>query len=183
VIHGDIKSANVLLSEQRVAKISDLGTSRVASAALGTMGGTATSIGARGSPLWLVPEMVEDSDLAPSVASDVFSWAITTWEILTTSLPYHDAAGAMLVNVDKLKSRNDLVSGALRPDLDAIRPDAPRALVELLVRAWSSNPRSRLAMAAVAAQLEAILARAAAEGGAAAEDGALQLNLPGAVSP
>ncbi len=104
-----------------------------------------------------------------------------TWEILTTRLPYHDAAGAMLVNVDKLKSRNDLVSGALRPDLDAIRPDAPRALVELLVRAWSSNPRSRPAMAAVVAQLEAILARAA-EGGAAAEDGA-PVQLPGAVSP
>jgi serine/threonine protein kinase len=158
VIHSDVKAANVLLSSQRHAKLGDLGTGRVIRAASSTLTrrGTATSLGAQGSPLWLAPELVEDSELSASAACDVFSWSILSWEILTCRLPYHDAQDDMQVNLDKLKSKNDLVAGRLRPDLSAVRADAPAALIQLLTRAWSSDPVQRPRIKEIVQQMEAL---------------------------
>jgi hypothetical protein len=99
---------------------------------------------------------VEDLELSASAACDVFSWSILAWEILTCRLPYHDEQDNMQVNLEKLKSKNDLVAGRLRPDLSAVRADAPAALIQLLTQAWSSNPALRPNIKEIVQRMEAV---------------------------
>jgi serine/threonine protein kinase len=128
------------------------------------MMGTATQgAGAKGSPLWMAPELVEDPSVAPSMASDVYSWAVTAWEILTTRLPYHNEKNEVVNDILTLKAMNALVKGTLRPDVNAIRPDCPAAIITLLKKAWSSDMSERPTMAKVVDDLMRIEASAASD--------------------
>ena len=166
VVHSDIKAANILVDKRRTAKISDLGTGRVTRGLTGTstMMGTATQgAGAKGSPLWMAPELVEDPSVAPSMASDVYSLAVTAWEILTTRLPYHNEKNEVVNDILTLKAMNALVKGTLRPDVNAIRQDCPAAIITLLKKAWSSDMSERPTMAKVVDELMRIEASAASD--------------------
>lgn len=159
VVHGDVKSANVLVSDRNVAKLGDLGAARVTR----NMSGTAThtrggpSMGT-GSLLWLAPEMLDDGTLLPQCASDVYSWAVTAWEILTLRLPYHDAEGVPTVNLAKHSTLTGLITGSIRPDLSVLRVDTPPPLVALMQRAWAPTPAERPAIGDVLKELQAIVA-------------------------
>jgi hypothetical protein len=160
VVHGDIKAANVLLAERtREAKLGDLGMARVSRGLSDTLSkGTARVSGnARGSPLWVAPELVEDPDVLPGPATDVYAWAVTAWEVLTCRYPYHSAEGVPTVNIERLQSRLDLVSGKLRPDLTAVRADAPPRVVALVARAWASEPRERPTADALVREMRAVV--------------------------
>ena len=107
------------------------------------------------------------------------------WEILTCRLPYHDEQDNILVNVEKLKSRMDLVSGSLRPDLTAVRRDAPAPLLALITRCWDSEQRTRPKIGALVQQLDMIVqdwraGTAPVFGGGPADAGGL-VSLPGTV--
>ena len=157
VVHGDIKAANVLLSETRTAKLGDMGTARVTRGLDSTAtraGGTAGAGGSRGSPLWTAPELINDPTMSASKSCDVFSWAVLAWEILTELLPYHEESGEMTVNLEMLSSKMDFVKGTLRPDLSKVRDDAPPFLIALLQRAWSSDPLLRPTGEEIVALLE-----------------------------
>ena len=122
--------------------MSDLGASRVTRGLTGTSTAIATSTaggGAKGSPLWMAPELVEDPRFAPSTSSDVYSFSITAWEIISRRLPCHNDNGEMQHDVMTLKTMIALVSGLLRPDLAAVRADCPPALVALLQRGARTN--------------------------------------------
>ena len=165
VVHSDIKAANILLDKRRRAKVSDLGASRVTRGLTGTstMQATKGEGGAKGSPLWMAPELVEDQNVAASMASDVYSFAITAWEVLTTRLPYHNELGEIVHDVLTLKAMNALVRGSLRPDLSAVRADCPQSLVALLQRCWQSEPRERPTMLAAVAEIGRIMRAVSAE--------------------
>jgi hypothetical protein len=159
VVHSDIKASNVLLDGARRAKLGDLGSGRVTrglSASASALAVTATSAGAgRSSVLWLSSELVDDPKQLPSTFSDVFAWAVTAFEVLSCRLPYHGADGVLQVDVLRPRVMMDLVSGKLRPDLAAVRADAPPAVVELVRRCWAAEPRDRPEMAEVVLALEA----------------------------
>jgi len=178
VVHSDVKAANVLVDKRRTAKISDLGTGRLTRGLTGTstmMGTMTQGAGSKGSPLWLAPELVEDPTLAPSMASDIYAWAITAWEILSMRLPYHDENNQPVLNFLSLKSQNAIVSGRLRPDLVAVRSDCPASVLALIQRAWVSEPRDRPSMAkCVSILTEAVTSEATSEGNG-------DIDLPGQV--
>lgn len=173
VVHSDIKAANVVLDGARRAKLGDLGSGRVTrglSATASALAVTATSAGTgRSSVLWLSSELVDDPKLLPSTSSDVFAWAITAWEIISCRLPYHGADNLLQFDVLRPRVMMDLVSGALRPDLAAVRADTPPAVVELVRRCWAAEPRDRPEMSEIVRALEAATAALAALRNAAAE--------------
>ena len=171
VVHSDIKAANTLVDKRREAKIGDLGAGRVTRgiSATASLAGSTSAGNARGSVLWLASELVDEPSLQPSKQSDVYAWGVMAWEILSCRLPYHDEKGQLTVDVTSLRNMTAIVIGKLRPDLAAVRADAPPAVVALMQRCWAAEPRERPTMAEVADTLEAAAAATAASEPAARE--------------
>ena len=90
ICHGDLKPANILLSENVEAKLSDMGLSRV----IQTLSRSSSSQhqGLRGTMAFAAPEQLQGKDA--DLRSDIFSLAILLWELLTgkNSFPiFHQA--------------------------------------------------------------------------------------------
>ncbi len=82
LLHRDLKSANVLISESFVAKISDFGIAKRLAIHTMTM--------RVGTTRWMAPEVLTNkgSTTAYSLGSDVYSFAVVVWEMLTLQLPW-----------------------------------------------------------------------------------------------
>ncbi|GMF66369.1 unnamed protein product [Phytophthora lilii] len=81
VLHRDLKSRNILLTESLDAKITDFGASRVRS--------DATMTASVGSSLWMAPEVMMGKRYGEK--ADVFSLGVVISELDTHELPYSHA--------------------------------------------------------------------------------------------
>lgn len=73
VIHGDIKAANVLISDKFHALVCDFGLSRPADT------NTATTQHGHGSTPWMSPELLNEE--RKSFASDVWAFGMLIYEV------------------------------------------------------------------------------------------------------
>ncbi|CAM9224108.1 unnamed protein product [Choristocarpus tenellus] len=81
-IHGDLKSPNILLTRTNQAKISDFGTAQT----LDELTMLATSQGAGMTLKWSAPEILNGDTM--SLESDIYSFGIVLWEIVSRQLPW-----------------------------------------------------------------------------------------------
>ena len=123
MIHRDLKSLNILLDDNKRARICDFGLVRLKSYAPMT--------GLIGTPQWMAPEILMCST-SYDVKADVYSYGIVLWELLTGEIPYND------VPVEKLPYL--VVQEKLRP---TIPPDTPPDLANLITACWSTDPKQR----------------------------------------
>jgi len=77
VIHGDLKSANILIDSKFRAKVADFGLSQEKG-----KGGT-------GTPFWMAPELLR-GESANTAASDVYSFGIILYEVYSRRDPYEE---------------------------------------------------------------------------------------------
>ena len=126
VIHRDIKSANILLSERDDIKISDFGTAQISQA-------THTQIdGFVGSPAYMAPEQINEEP--PSAQTDIYSLGVTMYELLAGRLPFQAANSVAMIN----KILNETAT-----PLKSIRPDLPDELVTIVEKAMARDPAKR----------------------------------------
>jgi serine/threonine protein kinase len=126
VIHRDIKSANILLSERDDIKISDFGTAQISQA-------THTQIdGFVGSPAYMAPEQINEEP--PSAQTDIYSLGVTMYELLAGRLPFQASNSVAMIN----KILNDTAT-----PLKSIRPDIPDELVAIVEKAMARDPAKR----------------------------------------
>ena len=119
IIHRDIKPHNILItSDLSMAKIIDFGLST-------TMDGQfiRDKISARGSPLWMAPEVLMEGELNEKV--DVYAFGLVVWETLTTQKPFNE-----YTHLEAF--RKAVVDKHVRPPIPTDWPDGLTSLVESL---------------------------------------------------
>ena len=94
VLHRDLKSANLLIDSSWRVKVSDLGLSKLLEevTAASTVGSTSSNL----NPRWLAAEVMETGTW--TAASDVYSFGIVLWELMTWQFPWSHLSNAFMVS-------------------------------------------------------------------------------------
>ncbi|KAK2718040.1 hypothetical protein QYM36_006731 [Artemia franciscana] len=133
IIHRDLKSPNVLLSNDNKLKISDFGTSRVWSEASAEMSFIGTYA-------WMAPEIIRKEPCSDKV--DVWSYGVVLWELVTGETPYRGLETARIL----FGVGNSSLSLPLPSTL-------PPGLQLLMKMCWETKPRNRPSFASIMAHL------------------------------
>jgi eukaryotic-like serine/threonine-protein kinase len=131
VIHRDLKPANIHVSPTRQVKIMDFGLARVSSSNV-TRAGMIL-----GTPNYMAPEQVKAEKV--TARSDVFALGAVFYELLSGRKSF-DAESLAGVLYQVMQSQPE--------PLEQVRPEAPRALCEVVRRAMEKEPSRRYADAA-----------------------------------
>jgi serine/threonine protein kinase len=132
VIHRDIKSQNILLTEAGYAKVADFGIARAA---------TSTTTSSRsslvlGTPGYISPEQATGKPVDPR--SDLYSFGVVLYEMLTGTLPYSGEGPASMAFQH--------VHGPLRSPREA-NPNISEPLNALTTKLLAKDPEDRHASA------------------------------------
>jgi len=162
LLHHDIKSANVLIFDAAgsaggglVAKLSDFGLAGGLSGTSTAAATTRTKTHAAGGTLaYRAPETFVGRY---TTASEVYSYAIVLWELLTGRKPWHrDENGnpymeGNVMNLVCRKKRPEMPSPISR---SMSSPRRAGALEALMRRCWSHDPKKRPSFAAIVEHLK-----------------------------
>ncbi|XP_075411408.1 mitogen-activated protein kinase kinase kinase 21 [Tenrec ecaudatus] len=144
ILHRDLKSSNVLLLEKierdddvwnKTLKITDFGLAREWH--------RTTEMSAAGTYAWMAPEVIKSSLF--SKGSDVWSYGVLLWELLTGEAPYRGIDGLAVaygVAVNKLTL--------------PIPSTCPEPFAKLMKECWEQDPHVRPSFALILDQLTAI---------------------------
>mmetsp|Transcript_150818 Transcript_150818/g.420381 ORF Transcript_150818/g.420381 Transcript_150818/m.420381 type:complete len:289 (+) Transcript_150818:42-908(+) len=134
IIHRDLKSLNLLLAEpvlsgdtEPLVKVSDFGTSRIVAKVAGEI--MTRNVGTQH---WMAPEVLKMELYDEKV--DVYSFGMILYEVICREIPFEGESSTKVAL---------LVSHGKRPDMEAIPPDCPLVLHELMMTCWAQDPRKR----------------------------------------
>uniref|UniRef100_A0A3B4ECY8 RAF proto-oncogene serine/threonine-protein kinase n=1 Tax=Pygocentrus nattereri TaxID=42514 RepID=A0A3B4ECY8_PYGNA len=133
IIHRDMKSNNIFLHEGLTVKIGDFGLATVKARWSGSHQVEQPS----GSILWMAPEVIRMQDNNPySFQSDVYSYGIVLYELMTGELPYSHIA-----------NRDQIIfmvgRGYLSPDLSKLYKSCPKAMKRLVADCIKKSKEER----------------------------------------
>uniref|UniRef100_A0A8C5NVI2 mitogen-activated protein kinase kinase kinase n=1 Tax=Jaculus jaculus TaxID=51337 RepID=A0A8C5NVI2_JACJA len=143
IIHRDLKSSNILILQKvengdlsnKVLKITDFGLAREWH--------RTTKMSAAGTYAWMAPEVIRASMF--SKGSDVWSYGVLLWELLTGEVPFRGIDGLAVaygVAMNKL---------AL-----PIPSTCPEPFAKLMEDCWNTDPHSRPSFTSILDQLTTI---------------------------
>jgi serine/threonine protein kinase len=155
IIQRDLKTSNLLVTEQYEVKIADFGLSRELAPIMDTYCGT---------PATMAPEITRQAPY--DARADVFSFGIIMWELLTRQEPYPGVGGLALAL--------QVATQGMRPPVPA---SCPAEWAALMVRAWDANQDSRPSFDTIQRELGHMLValdQAVASGGSSGEGGSVE---------
>lgn len=143
LIHRDVKSSNVLLTTDGVAKLSDFGASREQSH-------SSTMTAGVGTARWLAPEVLLASSYNQS--ADIYSFGVVLSELDTQKLPYQELQedGIMMQDITII---TQVALGLLRPSFST---GSPQSIVKLAKQCLSQDYRDRPTASEIAIELRNI---------------------------
>jgi serine/threonine-protein kinase len=127
IIHRDIKPANMMLTPQGIVKLMDFGIAR--SSTDGTLTSTGTTLGSLN---YMPPEQVRGE--SADARSDIYSFGISLYELLTSKLPFHSDSQYSLMTAHL----NEVPAPPI-----TLRDDLPASLNEIIMMAMAKDPAER----------------------------------------
>jgi pimeloyl-ACP methyl ester carboxylesterase len=128
IVHRDLKPSNVLVSIEGQIKVVDFGLAKFRDVDRDLV----LTTGTVGTIAYMSPEQARGDELGP--ASDVFSFGIVAYELLTGERPFKgDGLGAVL---------SAIMNGSHQP-LSEVRSDLPEQLVAVVQRCLEVDPVRR----------------------------------------
>ena len=143
IVHRDIKPQNILISRDRIAKITDFGIARASTNSTITM----TSGGAMGSVHYFSPEQARGGNVGP--ASDIYSVGVMLFEMVTGRVPF-DGDSNVAIAVKHLQEPV--------PKASSFVPGIPEGLDAIINKCMQKTPDKRYkTMMEMVTELDAIL--------------------------
>ncbi|PRP78865.1 hypothetical protein PROFUN_01038 [Planoprotostelium fungivorum] len=126
IIHRDLAVRNILLTGSLIPKVSDFGLSRTNTEQDGAAQ-TQTDVG----PIkWMSPEAILNREY--SRKSDVWSFGVVVWEILTVSEPFP--------GINPVEAAIMIIQQGVRPEMPQ---DTPEDLYSIMNNCWAFDPAYR----------------------------------------
>uniref|UniRef100_A0A4W3IVN4 RAF proto-oncogene serine/threonine-protein kinase n=1 Tax=Callorhinchus milii TaxID=7868 RepID=A0A4W3IVN4_CALMI len=146
IIHRDMKSNNIFLHEGLTVKIGDFGLATVKS----RWSGSQQVEQPTGSILWMAPEVIRMEEVNPySFQSDVYSYGIVLYELMTGDLPY-----------SHVNNRDQIIfmvgRGFLTPDLSKLYKNCPKTMKRLVSDCVSREKEQRPLFPQILASVEVL---------------------------
>lgn len=148
IIHRDLKSLNILLTEKiektgdkSKIKISDFGLSKA------IYGKETLHTGNLGTCHWMPPEVIENKKY--TIKADIYSFGIIIWECLSRQTPYSEMSQQQISYHVSVKKG--------RPDCSLIPNDAPFGLKILMEKCWDDEPSLRPSFESIVTYLRKLM--------------------------
>ena len=132
IVHRDVKSRNILLSESGDAKVTDFGIALAADATTISQPGPLL-----GTARYMAPELATGAVASPR--SDLYSLGVVIYEMLTGELPFE---------TDDLAALHARQATEPPPHPRDVNPNVPKAMDALVARLLTKDPDDRLGSAA-----------------------------------
>jgi serine/threonine protein kinase/tetratricopeptide (TPR) repeat protein len=142
IIHRDLKPANILLADDGTLRLTDFGIAR-----LGSKNRVTETDAIIGTIDYLPPEAFDGSGI--DTRADIWAFGVILFEMIAGERPF---------TAENIMEMIHQITTQAIPDLEALNPDAPVELVDLVYRMLERDPQSRMASVRhVGAILEDIL--------------------------
>ncbi|XP_061073140.1 mitogen-activated protein kinase kinase kinase 10 [Conger conger] len=143
IIHRDLKSSNILILEQADREDSCWRTLKITDFGLAREWHRTTKMSAAGTYAWMAPEVIKLSLFSKS--SDVWSFGVLLWELLTGEVPYRE--------IDALAVAYGVAMSKLTLPIPST---CPEPFARLLEECWCPNPHGRPTFDSILKRLQAI---------------------------
>jgi serine/threonine protein kinase len=147
VIHRDLKSANVLLTQDWTPKVADFGLSKVMTDS------ARSATRAAMNPRWLSPEILQGRAAAPP--ADVFAFGVVLWELLSWELPWGTTGPWVIVGALGAGERPPIPPRSELPGPPGTAEwEGLDGYLALMQRCWAQEPEDRPSFEAIINELE-----------------------------
>jgi serine/threonine protein kinase len=133
ITHGDLKSLNVMLTSDLIAKVCDFGAAiqRLTSAM-----SMKSSPGAQGTIQWSAPELFHGA--SPNPFTDIYALGVIFWELAFCDAPFQSVNQSILMS---------LIKDGLTPEVPNPLPPCaaafPPVFFAIMQRCWAKDPKQR----------------------------------------
>ncbi|KAF5376792.1 hypothetical protein D9757_009481 [Collybiopsis confluens] len=146
IVHGDVRGANILVTDDLRCCLSDFGSAHLITENLSL---SVTSSGVHGALRWMAPELLINgqSPTQPQASRDIYAFGCTVVEILTLQVPFHNLKSDSRVLLDVITGKRPL------------RPQGvwcPDSLWDGTNRWWAADPAARPSAREVHEELQSI---------------------------
>lgn len=138
IVHWDLKSPNLLVDKNWSVKVCDFGLSRLKEHTF------ISSKSVAGTPEWMAPEFLRGEPT--NEKSDVFSFGVILWELLTMQQPWKGLSPVQVVGAVAFQNRRLSIPQDMSP-----------AFATLVESCWADDPRQRPSFSSIVETLKKLI--------------------------